>query len=97
MKVRFVCRRVDANHRNLVRDLRSVGVSVLDTHTLGAGAPDLVVGYQGVNLLVEVKSRKGKQNPCQKDFGALWHGRYIVAKSAEEVLRCLISQRPLPR
>jgi len=46
----------DSNHDAVVRELRQGGASVLETHGLGDGAPDLVVGYQGVTALVEVKN-----------------------------------------
>jgi Holliday junction resolvase len=46
---------VDANQSELVDALRKFGATVTPTHATGAGFPDLVVGYQGVNYLLEIK------------------------------------------
>ena len=47
-------RRVDANHAQIIADLRNIGAAVLDVHAL-PGALDLLVGWRGVLHLVEVK------------------------------------------
>ena len=49
----------DSNHDAIVRELRQCGASVLETHALGSGAPDLIVGYQGVTALIEIKNGEG--------------------------------------
>ena len=53
--------RTDANHAAVVRALRQVGASVLDLSRVGQGCPDLLVGYQGKNFLVEVKATAKKK------------------------------------
>jgi len=45
--------RVDANQQEIVKALRSVGAYVR-VITQGDGLPDLLVGYRGVTLLMEV-------------------------------------------
>lgn len=46
----------DSNHAAIVAELRQVGCTVMETHSLGDGAPDLVVGFQGITALVELKN-----------------------------------------
>lgn len=79
----------DANHSDIVDTFRSLGMSVLDLGALGDGAPDLVVGAFGINVLVEVKdgSKPPSQRqltPDQVDFFATWKGEVIVIKDARE-------------
>ena len=47
--------RVDSNQKDIVSQLRKIGCSVLHTHQLGKGAPDIIVGYDLRNYLVEIK------------------------------------------
>lgn len=56
------------------------------------GIPDLLVGYQGHNLLVEVKTKKGTLTARQKEFMNCWKGQATVVRNyrdAKLVLRRL--------
>ena len=48
-------RRTDSNHAEIVRALKQIGCSVLDLSAVGAGCPDILIGYRGRNVLVEIK------------------------------------------
>jgi hypothetical protein len=50
--------RIDANQPEIVEAFRALGCSVLHTHQLGHGAPDLIIGKNGRNVLIEVKDGK---------------------------------------
>lgn len=52
--VRRAARR-DANHAEIVKALRAIGVMVLDLGAVGSGCPDLLVGCQGRLTLLEIK------------------------------------------
>ncbi len=67
--------RTDANQADIVRALRAAGcsVEVLDPRGRG-GLPDLLVGFRGVNLLLEVKAKGGKLSPAQETWHQLWRG-----------------------
>ena len=83
--------KVDQNQSQIVSELRSLGMSVLHTHTLGQGAPDLVVGYRGRNLLVELKDpdkppSARKLTPDEESFHASWTGSILTATTSEEIL-----------
>ena len=78
----------DANHAEIAATFRNCGWSVADTADLGGGFPDLVVGYQTVNYLIEVKD--GSRPPSQRKLTAAetefmrgWSGQYVVICSFE--------------
>jgi hypothetical protein len=83
--------RRDANHDAVVQALEQIGASVADTHTLGDGFPDLVVGWRGENFLLEIKdgrkpkSRRVLTSDEQKWFDN-WRGTaYVVYSGADAV------------
>ena len=87
----YTSHRTDGNHAEIVKALRGIGASVLDIHDLGSGAPDLVVGFRAINLLLEVKdgrlppSRK-KLTPDELKFFDEWRGAvYIVYSPADAI------------
>jgi hypothetical protein len=47
--------RVDGNHEAIVSCFRAAGCSVQSLAQVGDGCPDLLVGINGINVLVEVK------------------------------------------
>lgn len=85
----------DGNHTAIVRRLREAGRSVLELHALGKGAPDILVGWGGNTMLMEIKnpdSVKGGHNKVvakgQAAFRATWKGcKVLVVTSPEEALR----------
>lgn len=83
--------RVDANQKEIVQELRKRGISVLHTHQLGKGAPDIIVGYMNSNYLIELKD--GNKSKSQQrltkdelDFSLKWRGSYAVCNSLEQIL-----------
>ena len=86
--------RVDANQKEVVKQLRDRGVSVLHTHQLGKGAPDLILGYYGSNYLVELKDgaktkSQQKLTADELDFMNKWRGNYAVCNSLEQILQLI--------
>ena len=87
-------RRVDANQPAVVRALRAVGATVQDLSAVGGGCPDLLVGWRGINLAVEVKD--GRKPPSQRPltpdeerWHATWRGRVNTVLSVAEALALL--------
>jgi len=83
--------RTDANQADIVDALRAIGASVEILAAVGRGCPDLLVGYRGCNVLLEVKD--GQKRPSKRKLTGdqeIWHrgwqGRVIVVKSADEAL-----------
>jgi len=83
--------RVDANQKLMVNQLRKLGISVAITSSQGGGFPDIVCGYRGINLLVEIKD--GEKPPSaqkltkqEEAFRESWRGGYIVATEYTQVV-----------
>lgn len=83
--------RTDGNHAEVVEALRGIGASVLDIHDIGHGAPDLLVGYRAMNLLLEVKD--GKKPPSHRKltsdeqaFFDAWRGPIYIVYSANDAI-----------
>jgi Holliday junction resolvase len=58
--------RTDANQEEIVKALRAVGATVQSLAAVGHGVPDLLVGYQGKTILMEVKD--GKKSPSKREL-----------------------------
>lgn len=69
--------RIDANHEQVVSALRAAGASVQSLAGVGKGVPDLLVGFQGKTLLMEIKD--GRKTPSERrltDDQIRWHGAW---------------------
>lgn len=88
-------KRVDTNQREIVAALRSVGASVTHLHMVGKGVPDLIVGYRGVNYLLEVKDgsktpSKQQLTPDEAKWHASWRGQVRVVNSVDQALELIL-------
>jgi len=87
--------RIDANHEQVVSALRAAGASVQSLAGVGKGVPDLLVGFQGKTLLMEVKD--GKKTPSERrltEDQIRWHGAWnggplAVVDGVDAALRML--------
>ena len=78
--------RVDKNQSSVVKALRDAGCSVQLLHAVGEGCPDLLVGYRGVSVPVEVKNgRKARLTPQQVAWTESWNGSFLIVRDAEDV------------
>ena len=88
--------RLDENHAAIVDLLRGFGCSVISTAGVGDGFPDVLVGFQGVTHLIEIKD--GDKSPSrrrltddEREWHATWRGEavYILesARDAEQLVR----------
>jgi len=86
--------RIDANQNQIVDALRKVG-AVVRIISQGDGIPDLLVGYKGYTILMEVKdggkvpSARKLTEPEQKFFDDWRGGMLAVVNSVEEALEIL--------
>ena len=78
-------RKVDKNQPEIVRGLRELGYSVRHTHIIGEGFPDIVIGRNGMNLLVEIKQAGEWLTPDEREFFDTWRGCAIIGTSVEEI------------
>lgn len=97
-RVRGFNRRTDVNHVAIKLAFSHLGCSVADARLMGQGFPDLVIGYRGQNLLVEVKKPRGPRakaddrKDTQKDFAATWKGQApAIVRTIDDVQK-LVSE-----
>jgi len=82
--------RVDANHAECVKALRSAGMMATSTAMLGNGFADIIVGYRGLNILLEIKSEGGRMTSDERQFHLTWAGQVAVANSPEEAVIAVV-------
>lgn len=86
--------RIDANQNKIVEALRGAGAYVRII-SQGDGIPDLLVGYKGYTILMEVKdgdkvpSARKLTEAEQKFFNEWDGGMLVVVNSVEESLEIL--------
>jgi len=76
----FKKRRVDLDQKKVISQLEEMGFSVLNLSAVGRGCPDLLVGKNGQNFLLEIKSEKGTLTPAQIEFHKNWLGHCEIIK-----------------
>ena len=86
--------KVDANQTEIVKALRQVGASVQSLAATGKGVPDLLVGFRGKNLLLEVKDgdkvkSARKLTADQVEWHQGWRGHVAVVESVEQAIKVL--------
>ena len=84
--------RTDTNQAEITEALRKVGAVVEDTHRLGDGFPDCIVGYRGELYLFEIKYAKGKLRKKQLEFRVKMASVGItvhIVRTPEEGLRII--------
>jgi hypothetical protein len=80
---------VDRTHRECVEAAESVGASVLLIFRLKK-CPDLLVGFRGVDQLLEVKPEGEDATDEQLAWHRRWQGRPVkVVHNAQETLRAI--------
>jgi hypothetical protein len=94
--MRRTAAKVDRNQAEIVKAFRQIGASVQILSAVGKGCPDVLVGFRGKNVLVEIKD--GELPPSgrvltadQRDWHASWAGQVCVCKSIEEAVEAVIS------
>lgn len=86
--------RTDANQLHISRGLRQIGASVQILSAVGGGCPDLLVGFQGRNVLLEVKRPKGPRGgvtgrtltPDQVQWHRSWRGQVAQVHTLTDAL-----------
>jgi Holliday junction resolvase len=83
--------RIDTNHKEIVKGLRELGATVVSLASMKHGCPDLLVGYAGETILMEIKrDAKAKFTPDQLEFLGKWKGGAISrVDSLEAAIRAL--------
>ena len=89
---------MDINQSDIVKKLREYGFSVECTHTLRNGVPDLLIGFNGCNYLMEIKDpdkppSKRKLTEDEAKWHSKWLGQVDVIHTAEEAIEIIIQHQ----
>lgn len=90
-----MAKRVDANQKKVVEQLRKLGCSVAVTSMIGKGFPDFIVGLRGSkNFLIELKDgskppSQRKLTPDEVKFHAGWRGQIAVCNNIDEIIKLI--------
>jgi hypothetical protein len=83
-------KRTDANQAEICRALHRVGASVTLLSMVGSGVPDLLVGFRGTTILLEIKVDAGQLNARQRNWLGSWRGGpAVVVRSVDEALAAI--------
>jgi len=83
--------KIDDNQPAIVKALKQIGCNVQSLAACGNGVPDLLVGYRGYNLLLEVKdgaksASRRELTDDQRVWHMFWTGQVAVVESVEEAI-----------
>jgi hypothetical protein len=87
--------KIDANQAAIVDALHAAGCTVQSLASVGCGCPDLLVGKDGITLVIEVKSDTGTTHrPAgadgltddQKRWYRWWRGNRAIVETPLEAL-----------
>jgi hypothetical protein len=86
--------RVDDNQSEIVAALRRIGATVQPIHQIGKGCPDLLVGWRGMNTLLELKDgekvpSKRKLTQDEVDWHEAWRGQVAVVETVEQAIEAV--------
>lgn len=81
--------RIDATQPAIVDALERIGATVQSLAAVGNGCPDILVGFRGRNVAMEVKTSTGRMRPEQVKWLRAWRGEAHVVRSVEDALRAL--------
>ena len=84
--------RPDTNHAEIRDGLRAIigNQCVWDCKDYGGGFPDLMVGFRGVNYLLEVKSDlKAKLTIAEGRFHSTWEGQKEIVYSLDHAMKVI--------
>ncbi len=77
--------RTDKNQQAIMDCFKTLGYSCLSLVDVKRGCPDLLIS-KGENILVEIKTEKGKLNDLQKQFVSRWHSAVYLVRSVEDCI-----------
>ena len=90
--------RTDANQAEIVRIFRKAGATVQSLADVGKGVPDLLLGFMGYNILVEVKDGNKppsarKLTPDQIKWHSNWRCKVHIVKDYQDCAELVCEYR----
>lgn len=88
---RYFARKVDTTHGPVRSAFREVGATVIDTFRVGDDAPDMLVGWRGLTVAVEVKTGKKRETKGQQERREAWRGGpWLVVTTPDDAVFKLV-------
>jgi Holliday junction resolvase len=81
--------KIDKNQPEIVKALRDAGATVQILSAVGKGCPDILVGINGENKLMEIKFENGKLTEDQVVWHGSWNGSVSIVRSVEDAIQVL--------
>lgn len=83
--------RKDQNQKAIVEALEHVGADIFDLSQVGKGLTDILVGFRGVNYLLEIKNpnRDWSFTAKQNEFHRFWRGQKTVVETIDDALKAI--------
>jgi hypothetical protein len=80
--------RTDSNHTEIMEALKRAGIKPFSLAAVGDGCGDILAGFRGVNVLLEVKDGNKppsarKLTAAEEEFHATWPGQIAVVSNPE--------------
>ena len=75
---------MDGNQKEIIAKLRDCGMQAHSIASVGDGIPDVLVGYRGLTLVLEVKEPGENLTAAECKFVANWPGQHTVVTSFDE-------------
>jgi hypothetical protein len=76
--------RVDGNQKEIIQKLRECGMQAHSIAQVGDGIPDVLVGFRGLTLVLEVKEPGETLTPAECKFLENWPGQHSVVTSFDD-------------
>ena len=88
--------RTDANHSEIVKAFNQAGMGVRSLAAVGDGMTDIIVGFRGLNCLIEIKDpnqppSKRQLTAAQQKFHAEWPGQIAVVETADAAIEAVLA------
>jgi hypothetical protein len=92
--------RTDSNHGGIIKALRQHGMKVQSLAQIGNGVPDLLVGFRGCNVLLEIKDgdkvpSKQILTDAERSWITTWSGQVSVVTNWEEAVNAVLHEAKL--
>jgi len=81
--------KIDIMQPMIVEALRQVGSTVQVLSAVGQGCPDILCGWHGRNVLMELKDEKGELTPDQLVWHKKWTGQKDIVRSITDAIEVL--------
>jgi len=82
--------RVDLNHAAIINGLRQAGIAAHSIASVGDGLPDILAGFRGVCMVLEVKRYKEGPTEAEREFASRWPGPYAIVTSPNEAVEAVL-------